>query len=151
MTLLQKIGHFISNIFHKVHDIAEDILPKAIEVVNNFKTFDTNHPEVIDVLTAIIPGTWDDAIKAKLRSSLPQILAQMQIIKDDINLPLDEFVQACLDKIKALDKTGQGYKYFELAGRLALDLADGKLTDEEIKSLLQAFYDQLKAQQEQSA
>lgn len=135
----------LDGIFKKAEKAIHEFIPKAIEIVNNIKKFDDTHPEFADILTAIIPGTWDDALKEKARVVIPRILVQMQVIStDQSGESLDDFIKLTVEKILSLDKQSRGYKWFELASRIAVDFANGELSDAEVKSILQAIYENLK-------
>jgi len=79
--LLAKIKLFIVKLFASV----ETFLPVGIDVVNKLKKF-IDSPTA-DIITAIIPGTVDDAVKIWLRQYLPEILKKFGDLETIIKLP----------------------------------------------------------------
>lgn len=148
-SFFSKIISGIGKIFHKAADVAKDVLPKAIELINNFKNFDTTNPEVADLLTKIIPGEWDDILKAKARMMLPQLLAELMVFDDKLTSDPDAFVAACIDELNKFLPNIKAMYLHSLAVLIANAFADGKLTLGEITTIMQAWYDQEAAQNEQ--
>jgi hypothetical protein len=143
MPFLKFIGDFFNRLFHKAEDIAKEIMPKAISFVNNLKNFDTKNPEIVDVLTAIIPGSWDDALVAKARQALPQILTELQVFNDHLTTENPgEFIVACVDELNKMLPNIRGLYLHNIAILLTDALADGKLTVAEITGIIQAVYEQ---------
>ena len=137
-----KIFQWIGDLFTKIKHVAEELAPKAIELVNIIKDFDTANPEFADILTAIIPGTWDDALKDKARAALPQILAQMNIVKDDIStLTVDEFLVKAIDELNKLMPAVRGLNLHNISVLLTSAFADGKISVPEITGIMQAVYE----------
>jgi hypothetical protein len=79
--LLLKIKSLIIKLFAS----AEAFLPIGIDVVNRFKKW-IDSPGA-DLLTALIPGTLDDAVKIWLRQWLPVILKDFGDVQTIISLP----------------------------------------------------------------
>jgi hypothetical protein len=79
-SLLLKIKLFILSLLVK----AEVYIPIGISVVNKIKTF-IDSPAA-DIITAIIPGTLDDAVKVWLRQYLPVILKDFGDIETIIHM-----------------------------------------------------------------
>jgi len=79
--LLSKIKSFIVKLFATV----EVYLPIGIDIVNKLKKF-IDSPTA-DIITAIIPGTVDDAVKIWLRQYLPEILKKFGELETIIKLP----------------------------------------------------------------
>ena len=147
MSIWKSIGHFFGNLFKKVQHVAEEVAPKAIELVNNVKEFDTKNPLVGDVLTKLIPGTWDDNLKNKARAALPKILKDLGIANEcaqisDINL----FLKCVLDKINTLAPEIKGLYWHNIAILITNALADGEATIPEITGIIQAVYQEMENQ-----
>lgn len=78
---LLKVKVFLIKLFAAV----EKYLPIGIEVVNRFKKFIDSHEA--DLLTALIPGTLDDAVKVWLRLNLQKIIDSFGGVQTILNLP----------------------------------------------------------------
>jgi hypothetical protein len=147
MSIWKSIGHFFGNLFKKVQHVAEEVAPKAIELVNNIKGFDTANPLVGDLLTQLIPGTWDDNLKKKARLALPNILKDLGIANEcaqisDINL----FLKCVLDKINTLAPEIRGLYWHNIAILITNALADGQATIPEITGIIEAVYQEIENQ-----
>ena len=81
MKLLLKIKAFIAKLFETV----KEYLPVGIDVTNRFKKF-IDSPYA-DMITALIPGTLDDAAKVWLRANLQAIIDSFGGIQTIISLP----------------------------------------------------------------
>ena len=111
-----------------------------IEITNKIKDFDTAHPEAADLITAIIPGTWDDKLVARLRAALPKIMIDLKLAenvlgKDDVTI--------LLEGIKALQSiAGPSRTVFlnSLSVLIADVAADGEIDLDDLIYLQQWFY-----------
>jgi hypothetical protein len=89
---------------------------KAIELVNNIKTFDTSNPEAGDLITKLIPGTWDDDLKAKARVALPNVLKELGVANECAqNTNVNAFLKCVLDKINSLAPEIKGLYWHNVA------------------------------------
>ena len=69
MKFLKFIANFIVSLFKKVDESLKTILPMGIEFVNNLKIW--IYDPKVDLITQIIPGTWDDSAVALVRGLIP--------------------------------------------------------------------------------
>jgi hypothetical protein len=136
---MKKILKFLQNLFSKsVRLVRKYVLP-GIETVENFKKLLDS--SVIDVLTAIIPGDLDDAIKRKLRQILPEILLKLKIADECSRYTEPEQVIACaLKHIQAYHPDARKAYYLNIAVMITHALADGKLQWHEVVHLVEYTY-----------
>lgn len=136
---------WLKNVISKGKTIVKDLMPKVIELVNNIKEFDTSNPDVADFITKIIPGTWDDALKEKARELVPILLIQFKATQACLDKPTDDETLACVvsqlqsvvnPDIKALN-------WGSLTALITHALSDGKLSIEEIRSMVKYVYDNM--------
>jgi hypothetical protein len=149
MPLFKFIGHFFDNVFKKVKNVAEKEIVFAVKVADNIKEFDVKHPEAADILTAIIPGTVDDALKQKAREALPKILLELNIAKECVELQnTDLFVKCAIEKLSTFEPKIKGLMLHNIAILLTDAFADGKVTISEITGVIEAVYQGLEKQKE---
>lgn len=152
MSFWKSIGHFFGGLFQKIHHVAEVYVPKAIDLVNNIKEFDTAHPEAGDILTKLIPGSWDDDLKNKARSALPNILKDLGIANECASLTdINAFLKCVLDKINSLTPEIRGLYWHNIAILITNALADGQATIPEITGIIQAVYQETEKQKEEAS
>ncbi len=134
---------WFGRIFKKGADTVNDLLPKVIDLVNNIKEFDTANPDVADFFTKIIPGDWDDNLKDKARDILPEVLTQFQGAQACMQLPTQEEQLTCIIKqLQSITNNNvQALFWGDLAALITHALADGKLSIEEIRSVVKFIYD----------
>jgi hypothetical protein len=149
MALFKSIGRFFGNIFRKVRKAAEKEIILAIKIVDNIKNFDIKHPEIADIITAVIPGDLDNAIKQKARKALPEILLKLNIAKECVGLEnADLFVKCALEKLADFDPKIKGLMLHNIAILLTDAFADGKVTVSEITGVIEAVYQELEKHKE---
>lgn len=135
-----KLGSWFKRQFRNIAEEAKVLLPAVIAVTNQWKTF-IDSP-VADLITALVPGTLDDAIKDKLRQRLPDVITKLQLAHaisgiDDIN----EQLKAILNVLKLSPDDTKDRFYHEFAFTALQALSDGKLTMGEASILTQLYYD----------
>lgn len=143
---------FIHKIWEGVKHLFDGLLPEfkvaihiGVVIVDKMKTFVLS-PDA-DILTAIIPGTLDDKIVAKLREFLPKILAAMKLADSCGGLTDPLAITQCA--IKTLQEIGDDFIndaarknfYDSLAVMIAQVVSDGKLSWDDGKTVLKWYYD----------
>lgn len=100
---------------------------KAIELVNNLKAY--LQSPIGNIVTAVIPGTWDDELKRKSEIFLQEVVVNSALITDCTNLQTAGEQLACVyNKIVSLGEH-QKDSFWHLLGVTATRIfADGKLT-----------------------
>lgn len=129
---MKKIFNFIRNVFGRFKANDKQAIKDAIRIVDNLKNIVNSG--YVPILVAIIPGTIDDAIVARLKIELPKMLKALRIIESE-NLEFAPFA------IKQLPLSVKGDFLDALATQIALVLADGRLTWSEVKSVMKVVYD----------
>jgi hypothetical protein len=102
---------------------------------------------VADILTAIIPGEWDDKLKNLIRAKLPAILTEMKLVEQCAGeTDPNEIIRCALTEIEKLvgdDIKGAARVNFldSIAVMIAQVSADGKLSLDDAKYLVKPYYD----------
>lgn len=139
-----RLDKFFKNLFHKLSDIEKQAVEVGVNIVNAFKNIDTAHPEILDIITALIPGTFDDMIKEKLRAELPKILEGLQLAKSCEGLTdPTAIVQCALKSLQTISPEFQKDFWDALAVHISIVVADGKLDWSDGKYIIKYYYDHL--------
>lgn len=137
-TFIGNIFKSIANLFEGLKEDAKQAIHIGVKITDALKSFDDKNPLVADLLTAVIPGDLDDKIKAKLRECMPFILVQLRLAEGgDVN-------EILLNAIKNLQGLQGDFKkdfLDSLAVQIALVVADGKVTWDELKTITKWYYD----------
>lgn len=140
-SFLQKIANFFSEIFHSLVPELQKAVAIGVQITDAVKNFDTANPEVADILTAIIPGTLDDTIKAKLREELPKLAIELRLIGATVNVTdPNEIMLAAVKVIQQMDGDYKSAFLHDLSILAAQVAADGKLSWSDAVYLLEWFY-----------
>lgn len=141
-SIIHSIGGFFAHLFSGLLPELKSAIHIGVTVVDAIKTFDTASPEVADILTAIIPGTFDDKIKNLLREKLPSILIELRLV--DATLGLTDPNEITAAAVKTLQQlSGDYHSAFlnSLSIIVAQVAADGKLDWNDAAYLLKWYYD----------
>ena len=144
MPFLGFIGRFFRKLFGKDGWLKKTIIPKVIEVINNVKEWDNEHPEFADLLTALIPGTWDDELKLKMRAALKYALEQSTLLNSCLALEDEDARIACIIKqLQAITNADtKALMWGNIAAQATKFLAnDEKLDINEIAALVKMVYE----------
>ena len=142
----QSVFTFLQMLFTNVESFTQKHILPSIEVVNNIKT--VVESPVVDILTAIIPGTWDDAIKDFVRANIQKVLTLMNITADIASDPDPASQLAKLvEYLKNASAPMQAAIYKQLASELSKASANGKeeYKGQAVDLLLQIAYSKLKS------
>jgi hypothetical protein len=136
---LQNLWSSIKHLFDNVEAEVKHLVPIATGVVQKVKEI-IDSP-VADVLTALIPGDADDKIKEMLRSFLPKLILELQMVEDissieDVNAQM----QAILDKLKLSSDDTKNAFYHSLASLILQKLSDGKLSWSDSVAIAEFYY-----------
>lgn len=138
---------FIAGIIDKISDFFRGLVPElkeavkvGVTVVDKLKAITDS--QAADILTAIIPGTWDDQLKDKLRAELPKILSNMRLVQECADETDPEKIVACA--VRTLQQLEGDFKsafLHNLAILIAQVAADGKLSWSDGVYILQYVHD----------
>ncbi len=121
----QKIWSFLNLLIGNVDVWVKENVTPSIEFVEKLKSLLDN--PVADILTAIIPGSWDDALKAKIIANLQKVLSILQVTAD-ITSETDPAQQLLklIEFLKTLSPALRNAYYFKIASELAKQFNGGK-------------------------
>jgi len=144
-TFIHKIWLGVKKLFSGLKQELKDAIHIGVVIVDAMKTF-VFSPEA-DILTAIIPGNLDDAIKTKLREFLPRIVTEMKLADrcGQLTDP-NEILKCAIQTLQTIegDWVSDAAKknfYDSLAVMIAQVAADGKLDWDDAKVILKWYYD----------
>lgn len=139
---MRKIFSFLKNLFRNLKALAEKFVKPSVVIVENIKT--AVESPVAPIITAIIPGTWDDRIVAKLRQHLPRILQILKISDECLKLTKAEDIILCaVNKLREYEPEARAANYHTIAALLSVSLSDKKITWREAVHLSEEIYQQL--------
>jgi hypothetical protein len=140
---MKKVVAFLKRLVGKSAAFIRQWVRPSIETVELLKNA-VNSP-VTSFLTAIIPGTVDDAIAAGLKQWLPVVLQVLGYTEECMQAKTgDEFVQCAIRKLRVMHPDAQAAAYHNIASLLSHYLSDGKLSWSEALHLAEATYTELK-------
>ena len=145
-SIINSIGGFFAHLFAGLLPELKAAIHIGVTVTEAIKTFDTNNPMIADIITSIIPGTFDDKIKETLRAELPKIVTELKLV--DATLGLTDPNQIVAAAVKVLQQMSGDYKSAflnSLSIIIAQVAADGKLDWNDAAYLLKWYYDHNKA------
>lgn len=141
-TFLHNIWASISHLFGGLAAEAKVAIHYAAIITDAIKNFDTAHPEVADILTAIIPGNVDELIKQKLRAALPKIVVELRLVDATLGLTdPNEIMLAAVKVIQGLTGSVRSSFLNSLSTLIAEVTADGKLDWNDAAYIEKWFYD----------
>lgn len=115
--LFAKITRFIAGIFNKVDKAAKKFIPIGIEIVNRIKKFADS--DTADLLTLLIPGDLDNALKEFLRKVTPSILIGLRNWDSIMNVQdPSKRLDLILKELVSLPKAERDGLKLELATRI---------------------------------
>lgn len=140
---MKKIFSFLSKLFRNLKGLIEKWVRPAVTVVAAIKK--AVESPVTPVITAIIPGTWDDMLVQKLRLHLPRILKILKISEECIKLEAaDEIILCAIKKLKEYEPEARAANYHNIAAMLSVALADRKISWREAVHLSEEIYQETK-------
>jgi hypothetical protein len=139
--LLNRIYNWIKNLFNKISPELKNAVHIGAGVTEAIKDFDTKNPEVADIITTLIPGELDDAIKNKIREELPKIVVELKLVDSTMNLTdPNEIMLAAVKVIQQLEGDYSSAFLHNLSILIAQVAADGKLSWEDAVYLMEWYY-----------
>lgn len=141
-SILHGIGNFFSRMFKKLAPIAKKAVDIGVRVTDEIKKFDTEHPDVINTITKLIPGDIDDNIAGKIREKLPEVMLELKLV--DATLGLTDPQEIVAAGIKVIQQMAGDYRSATL-NSLSIILtriaADGKIDWADAVYLGKWYYD----------
>lgn len=150
---MKKIINWFKNLFKKadtaydkLEESAKPIVRIAVKVVQTIKTF--NESPTADLIAVILgsikPGEADDILISNVRKwlskELPKLAIKLALVDTTINLKgPDAKLKEIINALQLSENKGE--KALAFASQLALFLSDGKLTEDEIKTVVKDYYD----------
>ncbi|WP_221284647.1 transposase [Mucilaginibacter sp. SP1R1] len=126
---LTKIWDQIKNLFGGLPNQIKTAIQIGVTITENIKMA-VDSP-IADILTTLIPGNVDDAIKDKLRTAIPVFLTELKLVESSLNLTQpDAIVKAASDVIKTMNNDIKPGVLHQLSILIAQMAADGKLAGE---------------------
>lgn len=144
-----KIFEFLKDLWAWIVEKFEKIDPKlreigtiAVNVTEAVKKF-VNSPVAV-VITDLIPGKVDDAVRELLIRIIPDVLSTSTLLKDSADMTPDEVIAEWLAQAAKLDHDTVSGEYLSVASKivkqLAADLADGELSITEATGLAYSIF-----------
>lgn len=138
-----KLWSWIKKQFKGLNEEAKKLLPIAVEIVEKIKQ-GVEGP-VGDVITALIPGSVDDAIRAKLKDWLPKLILQMALVESITNIEdEEERIKAVLDKIRMSPDELKNVYYHGLCALIIEKLSDGNFSWSDAVVVSEYYYTHFK-------
>lgn len=136
---IKKLWNSIKALFVKFPADLQNAVNTAVLITENLKK--VIESPVVDILTAIIPGTLDDNVKIALRAAIPKILINLKLsqkLKEE-----DDKNQILLNAVTALNKIDGELKsayLHNISVLIAQITADGKLTWSDGVCIVEWYY-----------
>ncbi len=141
-SILNAIGNFFANLFKDLAPIAKKAVAIGVQVTDAIKKFDTEHPDVTDIITKLIPGDADDRAAALIREKLPSVMIELRLV--DATLGLTDPNEIVAAGTKVIQQLAGDYKSSflnSLSIILSQVAADGKLDWDDAVYLGKWYYD----------
>ena len=140
--VLSKIGDWIRGVFDAAFQKLKRHSGIAVDVTQAIKRIVVDNATTVDILTAIIPGTWDNGLVTILRRVIPEVAARVLISHNIIQATDDPetALPKLVEYLKTLPQEGQVDYWITISTRVAAALSDGRVTMAEIAGITQAIY-----------
>jgi hypothetical protein len=134
---------WIQGLFGKEGFLKRKVIPGVIDAVNKVKEADTKYYELVDMLTAIIPGSKDDEAVAKAREALKFALLKVGSYNTCEGIADENEKLKCIVKwLQSItDMDVAAMKWTEIAAHATKYIAnDGRLDIAEVAILVKMVY-----------
>lgn len=139
--VLAAIIGWVTGIWNKSKATVKKAVEIGVTITDAIKNYDAANPGTLDIITAIIPGTIDDAIKAKLREYIPKVAIELRLV--DATLGLTDPNEIMIQLIKVFQQIEGDYRITTLHNFSALltkVAADGKIDLQDALVLVEAYF-----------
>lgn len=144
--LFSKMINYYQSAMSKAKPFLQKEIPVAIRVVQALKRVIDS--QAMDIVTAIIPGKFDDVAVIAARSILPVVLLKLGIVKNIASgATNDDVIQAAaleMRKLKLIDNSRYGKTLLDIASEISHALIDGKISLSELATIIHGFYESQK-------
>lgn len=138
-SFLTKVWDEVKSLFGGLPAELKIAVDVGVKVTEGLKTF-VDSPEA-DILTAIIPGTLDDDLKALLRKYIPEVLTELKLVDATLGLTDPNAITAAAIKvIQSLDPSISNAFLHNISILVAQVSADGKLSWSDGVYILEWYY-----------
>lgn len=139
LKFLSRIWDAIKHLFEGLPEEFKKAIHIGVTVVEKMKTA-VDSPDA-DIITAIIPGDIDDAIKEKLRDALPKILAELLLAQDCSNLTNSaDIVKCAIQTLQEIEGDFKSAFLHDLSILIAQVASDNRLTWQDGVVILEWYY-----------
>lgn len=141
-SFLKYVLDFIKNFIGNILPSSKHLLDVALAVVNTIKTVDSNNPELLNLLTALIPGNVDEAVLAKVREKLPQWIATITYLDNQADKTPEDLLKEGIDKLKGItDANVYSDALQTLFKLIGYEITDESISYENLQKISQAYYE----------
>jgi hypothetical protein len=141
--IFESIAGWAKNFISKILPSSQKFLKLASGIVNFIKTADTSHPEILNALVAVIPGSFDNYLLDKLRAALPSIVVKMKLVSDEAGKTPDEIFADAVKLIQSMDSEYRATALGSIWIHLANILTDSGVSQSDLQKIQQAWYDEI--------
>ena len=132
-SLIQNIKNEVASWFSKIPQHLKPLLDNALVITTAIKNALSS--PIADIVTAIVPGTWDDELKAVILKYLTDIIPALTIMEECKGADtLEEMLQCWISHVKELPKDVQDAVLHKL-GALLVAYQDGKQLEQNMYDL----------------
>lgn len=139
MAFCKGMGRKIKTIVNKVDDVVNKYSNAALEITAKLKPFLSG--PLGQLITDIIPGTWDDELRNKASVALNAIVGNLSIASEISKEPdLTKKLQLFMDELKKQHPEYQQAMLFKTASLLTKYMHGAQLSQSEYDIITQAKY-----------
>lgn len=141
--IVKKVGRFFGNLFRTTGEFLRKNSEVAVKATQVLKSI-VESP-VVDVIVTLTPTGLDNAIAAKLRKVMPEVVTKMALAHNIIEKSTVPSVAIAriVDYLKILKPEARTAFWLQFSAELNHALADGKITFAEAVILAQMAYKEL--------
>lgn len=141
--LLARIWDFIRGIFKGLSKELKEIIPVAIDVVQQVKTVvDSPIGDLAgDLVDAITNSNMAEKFKERLRAELPELIIKMQLGNSIVNIEdVNEQLRVIFEKVKFSSDEARNHFFHGLASLVIEKLSDGELSWSDSIAISEYYY-----------
>jgi hypothetical protein len=139
--IINSIGDWAKHFIEKILPSSKEFLKLASGIVNFIKTTDANHPELLNAIVKLIPGTFDDYLVEKLRAHLPVIMVKLNYATDLSNKTADELFAQGVKVIQSMEPKYRALALGAVWAALSDILTDSGVSLKDLQKLQQTWYE----------
>lgn len=140
---VQRAGQNIKKLFNEIPRDIRDKVQIALQVTTRLKS--ALESPVADLVTALIPGDWDDRLKKEILQYLQESLILLSIVKDCAEKDnIGDMVSCWLEKLRDLPEDVRHALLIKLASLLVAKLHGNKLRESQYDLYTQLVFSAIK-------